>query len=138
LTYPARRGYPVRAMGTTTVAVLEHTPTPSRRSVLRAELAGLDAVALAERLEELTNEVTYLQAGLVYGTRRLAQLAAAAARHPEERLDIEGVMALTGRSRSWVEHHGHAIPGYCHRKGPGGRNLWLKREVLRGLAEGIC
>src|SRR5215475_5958912 len=85
----------------------------SRRSALRAGLGTLDAPALAVRLEELLGELHDLQAGLVYGTRRLAALAAALTKDTDEQLDIEGVMALTGRSRSWLEHHGRRIPGRC-------------------------
>ncbi len=109
----------------------------SRRTALRAELGTLDAAALAARLELIADEVAELQAGLVYGTRRLAALAAAASRSADERLDIEGVMALLGRSRSWVEHHGRELPGRCQRT-RGARVTWQKSALVRHLAAGGC
>jgi hypothetical protein len=122
---------------------------PPLRTTLRAELTVLAPVALAARLETLTEELAArraelaeLEAGLTFGTRRLATLAAEAQRAAdgaaEERIGIEDVMHLTGRSRSWVEHHPDAIPGRCQPGGPGTAVRWLKREVLRGVREGRC
>jgi hypothetical protein len=119
------------------------------RTTLRAELTILAPVALADRLETLAEElaarraeIVELEAGLTFGTRRLAALAAEAQRAAdgaaEERIGIEQVMHLTGRSRSWIEHHPDAIPGLCQPGGPGTARWWLKREVLRGVREGCC
>jgi predicted DNA-binding transcriptional regulator AlpA len=118
-------------------ATVERLPVSSRRSLLRAELSKLPAAALAARLEILAEELTDLQAGLVYGTRRLASLAAAASKEADELLDIEAMIALTGRSRSWIEHHSRQIPGRCQEK-PEGRVRWRKSAVLRWLATGTC
>jgi predicted DNA-binding transcriptional regulator AlpA len=120
------------------LATVDRLSTSHRRRLLRAELATLDAATLATRLEGLAAELDDLHAGLVYGTRRLAALAAAASRTVDELLDIEGLMALTKRSRSWIEHNGRRVPGRCQSGGPGGRVRWRKREVLRWLAAGGC
>jgi len=119
------------------LATVEREVTSPRPTLLQ-ELATLDLAALAARLELLADEHARVAAALTYGTRRLAALAAAAiADAADERLDIEGVMALTGRSRSWIEHHGRELPGRCQER-RGGRVRWRKRALLRALAAGGC
>jgi predicted DNA-binding transcriptional regulator AlpA len=118
-------------MGTVAAIGERGTALRSSRS-LREELATLEPAALGEALEEL-------QDGLVFGTRRLAAMAADAQRAArdavEELIDIREVARLTQRSRSWIEHHPHAIPGrrQAHARG---KLRWLKREVLRWLRTG--
>ena len=128
-----------------TVATLGDRPMPAPRTAARAarraELAALDLAALAARLDALADERAELDADVAFGTRRLTTLAAEAARAaataPEERIDIEAVMHLTGRSRSWIEHNPQKIPGKCTGR-RGRKGLWLKKAVLAGLAEGLC
>jgi predicted DNA-binding transcriptional regulator AlpA len=123
------------------------TSTASRilRAVRVEDLAALEPAALAEA-------VTYLQGIVAFGTQRLGAVAtaatqavaearaeahAAAAPALEELIPVQAVAQLTGRSRSWIEHHRDVIPGRRQRT-PRGRVRWVKREVVQWVRSGAC
>jgi predicted DNA-binding transcriptional regulator AlpA len=123
------------------------TSTASRilRAIRVEDLAVLEPAALAEA-------VTYLQGVVTFGTQRLGALATAAAQAAtearaeahaaavpalEELIPVQAVAKLTGRSRSWIEHHRDVIPGRRQRT-PGGRVRWVKREVIQWVRSGAC
>jgi predicted DNA-binding transcriptional regulator AlpA len=123
------------------------TSTASRilRAIRIEDLASLEPAALAEA-------VAYLQGVVAFGTQRLGAFAtsaaqaaaearaeahAAAAPAIDELISVHTVAKLTGRSRSWIEHHRDVIPGRRQRT-PGGRVRWVKREVIQWVRSGGC
>jgi hypothetical protein len=126
-------------MGASSVATVQRVTTPP--GTLLQELAGLEPAALADRLALLADEQARLNAAILYGTRRLAEHARRAehvfADASDERVTIDDLVRLTGRSRSWIEHHRDAIPGRCQTR-RGGKVRWRKGVVLRWLAAGGC
>src|SRR5262245_65513320 len=96
---------------------------------VREALAALDLLDLAAALAELHGAVS---AGQLRLGMLLAQYTRDAVIH-DELLGIEQVAALTGRSRSWIEHHPHALPGRLQAR-RGHKLYWSKRAVLAWVA----
>ena len=92
-------------------------------------LPGVDAIdALAP--EQLAPTLAHLAA---LQTRIAARLAAVPAPPPpaeDDLLDIDQVAALTRRSKSWLRHEGHTLPGFRQPHGKGTRVLWSRRALL--------
>jgi hypothetical protein len=99
------------------------------------DVAAIDALA-PEQLAPTLAHLAALQ------TRLAARLAATGPPTPplspdeDDLLDVDAVAKLTRRSRSWLRHHGHTLPGFRQPHGKGTRVLWSRRALLAGLANG--
>jgi len=99
-------------------------------ALLLPDVAAIDALA-PEQLAPTLAHLAALQARLA---ARLAIVPAAAAPAADDLLDVDQVATLTRRSRSWLRHHGHTLPGFRQPHGKGTRVLWSKRALLAALA----
>jgi len=54
----------------------------------------------------------------------------------DDLLDVDEAAQLTRRSKSWLDHHGHELPGFRQPHGKGGRKFWSRRALLRWITEG--
>jgi hypothetical protein len=98
-------------------------------ALLLPSLDAIDALA-PEQLAPMLAHLAALQA------RIAARLAAVPAQPPpaeDDLLDIDQVAALTRRSKSWLRHEGHMLPGFRQPHGRGTRVLWSKRVLLAAL-----
>jgi hypothetical protein len=84
--------------------------------------------------EQLPPALAALAALMASIAARLAAEATAAPPPEDDLLDLAEVSRLTRRSKSWLRHQGHTLPGFRQPRGPGTRVLWSKRALLAGLA----
>lgn len=99
-------------------------------ALLLPDVVAIDALA-PEQLAPTLAQLAALQA------RIAARLATAPAPSPpadDDLLDVDQVAALTRRSKSWLRHQGHTLPGFRQPHGKGTRVLWSKRALLSALA----
>jgi hypothetical protein len=54
----------------------------------------------------------------------------------DDLLDIAQVATLTRRSKSWLDHHGHTLPGFRQPHGKGGRKFWSRRALVQWITTG--
>jgi hypothetical protein len=99
-------------------------------ALLLPDVAAIDALA-PEQLAPTLAHLAALQARIA---SRLTAVARAPAVVDDDLLDVAEVSALTRRSRSWLRHHGHTLPGFRQPHGKGTRVLWSKRALLTALA----
>jgi hypothetical protein len=86
--------------------------------------------------DQLPALLTHLSAMLA----RVSARQAAGLRREEpaadDLLDIDAVAKLTRRSKSWLDHHGHELPGFHQPHGKGGRKFWSRRALMRWITDG--
>jgi hypothetical protein len=97
--------------------------------LLLPDLDAIDALA-PEQLAPTLAQLAALQARIA---ARLATVPAPAPPAEDDLLDVDQVAALTRRSKSWLRHLGHTLPGFRQPHGKGTRVLWSKRALLAAL-----
>jgi hypothetical protein len=95
-------------------------------ALLLPDVVAVDALA-AEQLAPTLAHLAALQARIA---ARLATVPAVPSAAEDDLLDVDQVAALTRRSKSWLRHHGHTLPGFRQPHGKGTRVLWSKRALL--------
>ena len=86
--------------------------------------------------DEVPAVLTHLSAMLV----RLSARQAAGLRRvdpvEDDLLDVDETAKLTRRSTSWLNHHGHELPGFRQPHGKGGRKFSSRRALMSWITDG--
>jgi hypothetical protein len=102
--------------------------------LLLPDPATIDALA-PEQLAPTLAALAALQA-------RIAARLAAEARplpvpvEPDDLLTVAEAATLTRRSVTWLNHHGHRLPGFSQPGGKGGRKFWARRALCAWMTAG--
>ena len=110
----------------------QRRPSSGRVSLLLPALDAIDELP-DDQVPAVLTQVSALLA-------RLSARQAAGLRRDEpaadDLLDVNEAAKLTRRSKSWLDHHGHELPGFRQPHGKGGRKFWSRRALLRWITDG--
>jgi hypothetical protein len=117
----------------------QRRPSGARVSLLLPDLDAIDGLP-DDQLPAVLTQLSAHQAQVSALLLRLSARQEAALRREEptadDLLDVNEAAKLMHRSKSWLDHHGHTLPGFHQPHGKGGRKFWSRLALMRSFPNG--